>query len=288
MTNRKGIILAGGSGSRLHPITDVSSKQLLPVYDKPMIYYPLSILMTIGIKDILIISSPMDMHRYKSLLGNGKKWGINFSFKIQKKPNGIAQALILGEKFLKSDPSCLILGDNLFHGKDLLLSLKKADQDIKNASVVTYPVKNPQRFGVLEKRNNKPYKIIEKPKKPKSKRAITGIYFYPENVSKEAKKLIPSKRGELEISDLNQFFLKINQLSVTELGKNSTWLDCGTFDSLLKASNFVAKTQLKQQNKIACLEEIAYKNKWISKKKVLEIIEISSSSYGKYLKQVIS
>ena len=288
MTNRKGIILAGGSGSRLHPITDVSSKQLLPVYDKPMIYYPLSILMAIGIKDILIISSPMDMPRYKSLLGNGKKWGINFSFKIQKKPNGIAQALILGEKFLKSDPSCLILGDNLFHGKDLLLSLKKADQDIKNASVVTYPVKNPQRFGVLEKRNNKPYKIIEKPKKPKSKRAITGIYFYPENVSKEAKKLIPSKRGELEISDLNQFFLKINQLSVTELGKNSTWLDCGTFDSLLKASNFVAKTQLKQQNKIACLEEIAFKNKWISKKKVLEIIEISSSSYGKYLKQVIS
>ena len=288
MTNRKGIILAGGSGSRLHPITDVSSKQLRPVYDKPMIYYPLSILMTIGIKDILIISSPMDMPRYKSLLGNGKKWGINFSFKIQKKPNGIAQALILGEKFLKSDPSCLILGDNLFHGKDLLLSLKKADQDIKNASVVTYPVKNPQRFGVLEKRNNKPYKIIEKPKKPKSKRAITGIYFYPENVSKQAKKLIPSKRGELEISDLNQFFLKINQLSVTELGKNSTWLDCGTFDSLLKASNFVAKTQLKQQNKIACLEEIAYKNKWISKKKVLEIIEISSSSYGKYLKQVIS
>ena len=288
MTNRKGIILAGGSGSRLPPITDVSSKQLLPVYDKPMIYYPLSILMAIGIKDILIISSPMDMPRYKSLLGNGKKWGINFSFKIQKKPNGIAQALILGEKFLKSDPSCLILGDNLFHGKDLLLSLKKADQDIKNASVVTYPVKNPQRFGVLEKRNNKPYKIIEKPKKPKSKRAITGIYFYPENVSKEAKKLIPSKRGELEISDLNQFFLKINQLSVTELGKNSTWLDCGTFDSLLKASNFVAKTQLKQQNKIACLEEIAYKNKWISKKKVLEIIEISSSSYGKYLKQVIS
>ena len=288
MTNRKGIILAGGSGSRLHPITDVSSKQLLPVFDKPMIYYPLSILMTIGIKDILIISSPMDMPRYKSLLGNGKKWGINFSFKIQKKPNGIAQALILGEKFLKSDPSCLILGDNLFHGKDLLLSLKKADQDIKTASVVTYPVKNPQRFGVLEKRNNKPYKIIEKPKKPKSKRAITGIYFYPENVSKEAKKLIPSKRGELEISDLNQFFLKINQLSVTELGKNSTWLDCGTFDSLLKASNFVAKTQLKQQNKIACLEEIAYKNKWISKKKVLEIIEISSSSYGKYLKQVIS
>jgi len=288
MTNRKGIILAGGSGSRLHPITDVSSKQLLPVFDKPMIYYPLSILMAIGIKDILIISSPMDMPRYKSLLGNGKKWGINFSFKIQKKPNGIAQALILGEKFLKSDPSCLILGDNLFHGKDLLLSLKKADQDIKNASVVTYPVKNPQRFGVLEKRNNKPYKIIEKPKKPKSKRAITGIYFYPENVSKEAKKLTPSKRGELEISDLNQFFLKINQLSVTELGKNSTWLDCGTFDSLLKASNFVAKTQLKQQNKIACLEEIAYKNKWISKKKVLEIIEISSSSYGKYLKQVIS
>ena len=288
MTNRKGIILAGGSGSRLHPITDVSSKQLLPVYDKPMIYYPLSILMTIGIKDILIISSPMDMPRYKSLLGNGKKWGINFSFKIQKKPNGIAQALILGEKFLKSDPSCLILGDNLFHGKDLLLSLKKADQDIKNASVVTYPVKNPQRFGVLEKRNNKPYKIIEKPKKPKSKRAITGIYFYPENVSKQAKKLIPSKRGELEISDLNQFFLKINQLSVTELGKNSTWLDCGTFDSLLKASNFVAKTQLKQQNKIACLEEIAFNKKWIKKKHINNAIKFyGNCDYSKYLKKLI-
>ena len=289
MTNRKGIILAGGSGSRLHPITDVSSKQLLPVYDKPMIYYPLSILMTIGIKDILIISSPMDMPRYKSLLGNGKKWGINFSFKIQKKPNGIAQALILGEKFLKSDPSCLILGDNLFHGKDLLLSLKKADQDIKNASVVTYPVKNPQRFGVLEKRKNKPYKIIEKPKKPKSKRAITGIYFYPENVSKEAKKLIPSKRGELEISDLNQFFLKINQLSVTELGKNSTWLDCGTFDSLLIASNFVAKTQLKQQNKIACLEEIALNNKWISKKQIIKAISFyGNCEYSTYLRKLIS
>ena len=288
MTNRKGIILAGGSGSRLHPITDVSSKQLLPVYDKPMIYYPLSILMAIGIKDILIISSPMDMPRYKSLLGNVKKWGINFSFKIQKKPNGIAQALILGEKFLKSDPSCLILGDNLFHGKDLLLSLKKADQDIKNASVVTYPVKNPQRFGVLEKRNNKPYKIIEKPKKPKSKRAITGIYFYPENVSKEAKKLIPSKRGELEISDLNQFFLKINQLSVTELGKNSTWLDCGTFDSLLKASNFVAKTQLKQQNKIACLEEISFIKKWITKKQIIESIKFYVKfEYSTYLKKLI-
>ena len=285
---RKGIILAGGSGSRLSPLTNAISKQLMPVYDKPMIYYPLSTLLLAGINEILIICSPCFLDLFRNLLGDGSQWGIKIQYKCQNQPDGIAQALILGEKFLKSDPSCLILGDNLFHGKDLLLSLKKADQDIKNASVVTYPVKNPQRFGVLEKRNNKPYKIIENPKKPKSKRAITGSYFYPENVSKQAKKLIPSKRGELEISDLNQFFLKINQLSVTELGKNSTWLDCGTFDSLLKASNFVAKTQLKQQNKIACLEEIAFKNKWISKKQVLEIIEISSSSYGKYLKQVIS
>tara|TARA_B100002019_G_C21270747_1_gene602114 strand:+ start:1696 stop:2562 length:867 start_codon:yes stop_codon:yes gene_type:complete len=288
MSKRKGIILAGGSGSRLHPITDVSSKQLLPIYDKPMIYYPLSILMKIGIKDILIISSPEDMSRYKLLLKSGKKWGINFSYKIQNKPNGIAEALILGEKFLKTDPCCLILGDNLFHGKDLINSLKKIDKDIFNASVLTYPVKDPERFGVLEKKNNKPFKIKEKPKNPKTNRAITGLYFFPRDASKEAKKLSPSKRGELEITDLYKIYLKTGKLSLIELKKENVWLDCGTFDSLLKASNFISRIQANQKNKIACLEEIAFKNKWISKKQVQDIINLSSSSYGNYLKKIIA
>ena len=287
MSNRKGIILAGGLGSRLHPLTDVSSKQLLPVYDKPMIYYPLSVLMMMEIRDILIISSPEDVPRFKSLLGKGFKWGINLSFKIQEKPNGIAQALILGESFLKSNPTCLILGDNLFFGDKLATKLKIADENISSASILTYPVNDPERFGVLEKKNNKPFKIVEKPKKPKSNKAITGIYFYPKNVSKEAKRLKPSKRGELEISDLNEIYLNNNQLSVTELDKKSTWLDCGTFDSLLKASNFVSKFQKKQKKKVACLEEIAYKNKWINKKNINDIIKVSTSSYGNYLKKVI-
>ena len=287
MSNRKGIILAGGLGSRLHPLTDVSSKQLLPVYDKPMIYYPLSVLMMMEIRDILIISSPEDVPRFKSLLGKGFKWGINLSFKIQEKPNGIAQALILGESFLKSNPTCLILGDNLFFGDKLLTKLKIADENISSASILTYPVNDPERFGVLEKKNNKPFKIVEKPKKPKSNKAITGIYFYPKNVSKEAKRLKPSKRGELEISDLNEIYLNNNQLSVTELDKKSTWLDCGTFDSLLRASNFVSKFQKKQKKKVACLEEIAYKNKWINKKNINDIIKVSTSSYGNYLKKVI-
>ena len=195
--------------------------------------------------------------------------------------------MILGENFLKSDPSCLILGDNLFFGDKLASKLKMADKNTSNASILTYPVNDPERFGILEKKNNKPYKIIEKPKNPKSNRAITGIYFYPKNVSKEAKRLKPSKRGELEISDLNETYLIKNKLSVTELDKKSTWLDCGTFDSLLKASNFVSKIQNKQKKKVACLEEIAYKNKWINKKNINEIIKISTSSYGNYLKKVI-
>lgn len=288
MSKRKGIILAGGLGSRLHPLTDVSSKQLLPVYDKPMIYYPLSILMQLGMKDILIISSPEDLPRFKSLLGSGAKWGINLSFKTQKKPNGIAEALILGKNFLKENPSCLILGDNLFFGEKLISKLKMANRDTLNASVLTYPVNDPGRYGILEKKNNKPYKIIEKPSKPKSNKAITGIYFYPKNVSLEAKKLKPSKRRELEISDLNQTYLLNEKLSVTELDKKSTWLDCGTFESLLNASNFVSKIQNKQNKKVACLEEIAYKNNWISKKHIKAIIKISTSSYGNYLNKIIN
>ena len=289
MSKRKGIILAGGLGSRLHPLTDVSSKQLLPVYDKPMIYYPLSILMQLGMKDILIISSPEDLPRFKSLLGSGAKWGINLSFKTQKKPNGIAEALILGKNFLKENPSCLILGDNLFFGEKLISKLKIADRDTLNASVLTYPVNDPRRYGILEKKNNKPYKIIEKPSKPKSNNAITGIYFYPKNVSLEAKKLKPSKRRELEISDLNQTYLLNEKLSVTELDKKSTWLDCGTFESLLNASNFVSKIQNKQNKKVACLEEIAYKKKWVSKKLIHSRIKYyGKSEYSNYLKEILN
>jgi glucose-1-phosphate thymidylyltransferase len=244
--------------------------------------------MQLGMRDILIISSPEDLPRFKSLLGSGAKWGINLSFKIQKKPNGIAEALILGKNFLKENPSCLILGDNLFFGEKLISKLKIADQDTLNASVLTYPVNDPGRYGILEKKNNKPYKIIEKPSKPKSNNAITGIYFYPKNVSLEAKKLKPSKRRELEISDLNQTYLLNEKLSVTELDKRSTWLDCGTFESLLNASNFVSKIQNKQKKKVACLEEIAYKNNWISKKHIKKIIKVSTSSYGNYLNKIIN
>ena len=244
--------------------------------------------MMMRIREILIISSPEDISRFSSLLGKGSKWGINLSFKIQEKPNGIAQALILGEKFLKSHPSCLILGDNLFFGDKLVSKLKIADKNTSNASILTYPVNDPERFGILEKKNNKPFKIVEKPKNPKSNKAITGIYFYPKNVSKEAKKLKPSKRGELEISDLNEAYLINHKLSVMELDKKSTWLDCGTFESLLKASNFVSKIQNKQKKKVACLEEIAYENKWINKKNIKDIIKISTSSYGNYLKKVIN
>ena len=284
---RKGIILAGGIGSRLHPLTQVISKQLLPVFDKPMIYYPLSTLMLAGIKEIAIISTPLDLPKFKKLLGSGKKWGLKLTYLEQKKPNGIAEAFILAEKFIKNSPCCLILGDNIYHGNNFSKILKEADNDDENSTVFTYQVKDPERFGILNLDNKgRPAKIIEKPKSPKSNLAITGLYFFPNNVCSKAKKLKPSKRGELEISDLNQSYIKDKKLKVKMLNRGFTWLDTGTFDSLLEASNFISLVQNRQNTIVACPEEIAFLNKWISKKQLILIAEKYKNKYGEYLKSL--
>ena len=285
---RKGIILAGGIGSRLHPLTQVISKQLLPVFDKPMIYYPLSTLMLAGIKEIAIISTPLDLPKFKKLLGSGKKWGLKLTYLEQKKPNGIAEAFILAEKFIKDSPCCLILGDNIYHGNDFSKILKEADNDDENSTVFTYQVKDPERFGILNlDKKGKPAKIIEKPKSPKSNLAITGLYFFPKGVSSKAKKLKPSKRGELEISDLNQSYLKDKKLKVKILNRGFTWLDTGTFDSLLEASNFISLVQNRQNTIVACPEEIAFLNKWINKSDIKKAIKDMQSTYSEYLKNLI-
>ena len=285
---RKGIILAGGIGSRLHPLTQVISKQLLPVFDKPMIYYPLSTLMLAGIKEIAIISTPLDLPKFKKLLGSGKQWGLKLTYLEQKKPNGIAEAFILAEKFIKDSPCCLILGDNIYHGNNFSKILKEADNDDENSTVFTYQVKDPERFGILNLDNKgRPAKIIEKPKSPKSNLAITGLYFFPNNVCSKAKKLKPSKRGELEISDLNQSYIKDKKLKVKMLNRGFTWLDTGTFDSLLEASNFISLVQNRQNTIVACPEEIAFLNKWINKSDIKKIIKDMQSSYGEYLKNLI-
>ena len=285
---RKGIILAGGIGSRLHPLTQVISKQLLPVFDKPMIYYPLSTLMLAGIKEIAIISTPLDLPKFKKLLGSGKQWGLKLTYLEQKKPNGIAEAFILAEKFIKDSPCCLILGDNIYHGNDFSKILKEADNDDENSTVFTYQVKDPERFGILNlDKKGKPAKIIEKPKSPKSNLAITGLYFFPKGVSSKAKKLKPSKRGELEISDLNQSYLKDKKLKVKILNRGFTWLDTGTFDSLLEASNFISLVQNRQNTIVACPEEIAFLNKWINKSDIKKAIKDMQSTYSEYLKNLI-
>ena len=285
---RKGIILAGGIGSRLHPLTQVISKQLLPVFDKPMIYYPLSTLMLAEIKEIAIISTPLDLPKFKKLLGSGKQWGLKLTYLEQKKPNGIAEAFILAEKFIKNSPCCLILGDNIYHGNDFSKILKEADNDDENSTVFTYQVKDPERFGILNlDKKGKPAKIIEKPKSPKSNLAITGLYFFPKGVSSKAKKLKPSKRGELEISDLNQSYLKDKKLKVKILNRGFTWLDTGTFDSLLEASNFISLVQNRQNTIVACPEEIAFLNKWINKSDIKKAIKDMQSTYGEYLKNLI-
>jgi len=285
---RKGIILAGGIGSRLHPLTQVISKQLLPVFDKPMIYYPLSTLMLAGIKEIAIISTPLDLPKFKKLLGSGKKWGLKLTYLEQKKPNGIAEAFILAEKFIKNSPCCLILGDNIYHGNNFSKILKEADNDDENSTVFTYQVKDPERFGILNLDNKgRPAKIIEKPKSPKSNLAITGLYFFPNNVCSKAKKLKPSKRGELEISDLNQSYIKDKKLKVKMLNRGFTWLDTGTFDSLLEASNFISLVQNRQNTIVACPEEIAFLNKWINKSDIKKIIKDMQSTYGEYLKNLV-
>jgi len=286
--NRKGIILAGGIGSRLHPLTQVVSKQLLPVFDKPMIYYPLSILMLAGIKQIAIISTPQDLPKFKKLLRSGKQWGLKFSYIVQKKPNGIAEAFILAKNFIKDSPSCLILGDNIYHGNDLSNILKEADEDRENSTVFTYQVKDPERFGVLNlDRKGNPTKIVEKPKTPKSNLAITGLYFFPKDVVFRAKNLKPSKRGELEITDLNLSYLNDKKLKVKILNRGFTWMDTGTFDSLLEASNFISLVQNRQNTIVACPEEIAYGNKWIKKSDVKRVAKRMQSAYGQYLKSFI-
>ncbi len=286
--NRKGIILAGGIGSRLHPLTQVISKQLLPVFDKPMIYYPLSTLMLAGIKQIAIITTPQDLPKFKKLLRSGKQWGLKFSYIVQKKPNGIAEAFILAKNFIKDSPSCLILGDNIYHGNNLSNILKEADEDKENSTIFTYQVKDPERFGVINlDKKGKPVKIVEKPKAPKSNLAITGLYFFPKDVVFRAKNLKPSKRGELEITDLNQSYLSDKKLKVKNLNRGFTWMDTGTFDSLLEASNFISLVQNRQNTIVACPEEIAYGNKWINKSDVKRVAKLMQSSYGQYLKSFI-
>ncbi|MFX4276695.1 glucose-1-phosphate thymidylyltransferase RfbA [Aliarcobacter butzleri] len=284
----KGIILAGGSGTRLYPITKGVSKQLTPIYDKPMIYYPLSVLMLAGIKEILIITTPEDQSNFINLLGDGSDLGIKFSYVIQPSPDGLAQAFILGEKFLDGDDACLVLGDNIFYGHGLTNLLAQSVKNIKDenkATVFGYYVKDPQRYGVAEFNDNGDViSIEEKPKEPKSNYAVVGLYFYPNDVVKKAKNVKPSNRGELEITTLNQDYLNENRLKVELMGRGYAWLDTGTHESLLEASSFIQTIENRQSLKVACLEEIAYEMGYISKEKLLELAEpLKKNQYGQYL-----
>jgi len=281
----KGIILAGGSGTRLHPITSAISKQMLPVYDKPMIYYPLSVLMLAGIREILVISTPRDLPGFRSLLGNGKSLGLSLSYKEQPSPDGLAQAFILGEEFIGSDTVCMILGDNIFYGHGFGDALLQTAELKKGACVFGYYVTDPERYGVVEFDNKrKVISIEEKPLKPKSNYAVTGLYFYDNSVVKKAKSLKPSPRGELEITDLNRVFLEEGTLEIKLMGRGMAWLDTGTYESLLQAANFIATLEQRQGLKASCIEEIAYKRGFIDKNQLLEIAEpIKKSQYGQYL-----
>mgnify|MGYP004777628459 FL=1 len=285
----KGIILAGGSGTRLYPLTKVTSKQLLPIYDKPMIYYPLSILMEAGIREILIISTPDDTPRFEALLGNGNQFGIEISYAIQPSPDGLAQAFIIGADFIGEDSVAMILGDNIFHGHGLKKRLLAAANKETGATVFGYYVDDPERFGIVEfDKNGKAISLEEKPEHPKSNYCVTGLYFYDNKVVEYAKNLKPSARGELEITDLNKIYLQNGELDVTLLGKGFTWLDTGTHESLVDATNFVKTVEQHQHRKIACLEEIAYLNGWISEKQMQEAYEVyKKNQYGQYLKDVM-
>ena len=285
----KGIILAGGSGTRLYPLTKVTSKQLLPIYDKPMIYYPLSVLMNAGIRDILIISTPEDTPRFEALLGDGEQYGVNLSYAVQPSPDGLAQAFIIGADFIGDDSVAMILGDNIFHGQGLKKRLRAAAAKEKGATVFGYYVDDPERFGIVEfDAAGKAISIEEKPARPKSNYCVTGLYFYDNRVVDYAKNLKPSARGELEITDLNRIYLENGELDVTLLGQGFTWLDTGTHESLAEASGFVKTVETHQHRKIACLEEIAYLNGWISREQVLETYEIlKKNQYGQYLKDVL-
>lgn len=286
----KGIILAGGSGTRLYPLTMVTSKQLLPIYDKPMIYYPLSVLMNAGIRDILIISTPSDTPRFEALFGNGDQFGINLSYAVQPSPDGLAQAFVIGEKFIGNDSVAMILGDNIFAGHGLIKRLKKAASKEKGATIFGYYVDDPERFGIVEfDSDGKAVSIEEKPEKPKSNYCVTGLYFYDNKVIEYAKSLKPSKRGEYEITDINKLYLEQGELEVELLGQGFTWLDTGTHESLAEATNFVKTMETHQHRKIACLEEIAYLNRWITKEQLLEDIQVlKKNQYGQYLLDVLS
>ncbi len=286
----KGIILAGGSGTRLYPLTKVLSKQLLPVYDKPMIYYPLSVLMNAGIREILIISTPQDTPMIKELLGDGKKLGINLSYAVQPSPDGLAQAFIIGEDFIAGDAVAMILGDNIFSGHGLKKRLKMAAESAKSglATIFGYYVDDPERFGIVEfDKDGKAISIEEKPKNPKTNYCVTGLYFYDGKVSEYAKSIKPSARGELEITDLNNIYLKKGKMKVEVLGQGFTWLDTGTHESLLEASNFINTVETHQHRKVGCLEEIAYLNGWIDKEQLLRLAEpLLKNQYGKYIKDI--
>ena len=287
----KGIILAGGSGTRLYPLTKVTSKQLLPIYDKPMIYYPMSVLMSAGIRDILIISTPHDTPRFEELLGDGSQFGVHLSYAVQPSPDGLAQAFIIGEEFIGKDCVAMVLGDNIFFGHGLKKRLRAAARNArtgKGATVFGYYVDDPERFGIVEfDSEGKAISIEEKPQNPKSNYCVTGLYFYDNRVVEYAKNLKPSPRGELEITDLNRIYLEQDELNVELLGQGFTWLDTGTHESLVEATNFIKTVETHQNRKIGCLEDIAYLNGWISREQVEEVIKVCKNQYGSYLRDVL-
>jgi len=284
----KGIILAGGSGTRLYPVTQVVSKQLLPVYDKPMIYYPLSTLMLAGIRDILVISTPQDTPRFEQLLGDGTRWGLNFSYAVQPRPQGIAQAFLIGEKFIGGESCALILGDNIFYGHDLQPTFAQAAKQSSGATVLAYKVKNPERYGVIKLLEGRAVSIEEKPKSPKSPYAVTGLYFYDNQAVGIAKSLKPSDRGELEITDLNRRYLEKGVLKVITLGRGHAWLDTGTYESLLEASQFIETIERRQGQKIGCPEEIAFDKGWIDEGQLKALAApLRNSGYGDYLLSLV-